>query len=121
MKKLFFLLIFLFILPAAMYPQTKTSPDSAENYIGSQVTVIGVVNQVHLTKTGNYFLNMGGDFPDNTFTAVIFSSDTSKFSDIKSFEGKAVSVTGTVQSYNDKPEIVINNKDQIKLARLKPE
>ena len=121
MKKLYLLLIFLFILHHVLFSQTKVAPDSAENYIGRQVTVIGVVDQVHLTKTGTYFLNMGGDFPDNTFTAVIFASDTSGFGDIKSFKGKAVSVTGTVENYNEKPEIVINKKDQIKLARLKPE
>jgi DNA/RNA endonuclease YhcR with UshA esterase domain len=119
MNKLYFLLFFLFITHAAIYSQTSIPPDSAKYFIGKKVTVTGIVDQVHLTDTGTYFLNMGGKFPDNTFTAVIFSSDSSEFSDIKKFEGKLVAVTDTVKDYKGSPEIIIKKRDQIKLIEIK--
>ena len=121
MNKLNFLLILLFVTSAALYAQTEIPPDSAQNYIGKQVIVTGIVDQVHLTDTGTYFLNMGGKFPDNTFTAVIFSKDSAAFTNIKSFEGKDVAVTGTITDYKGSPEIVLKSSDQIKLIKVRPE
>ena len=121
MNKLYFLLFFLFITPAAIYSQTSIPPDSAKYFIGKKVTVTGVVDQVHLTDTGTYFLNMGGKFPNNTFSAVIFSTDTSEFGDIKKFEGKLVAITDTVKDYKGSPEIILKQRDQIKLTGIRTE
>ncbi len=119
MNKLHFLLILLFVASALLYAQAVIPPDSAKNFVGKQVTVTGIVDQVHLTDTGTYFLNMGGDFPDNTFTAVIFSSDSSAFGNIKNFEGKNVAIQGTITDYKGNPEIVLKSSDQIKLIKIK--
>ena len=121
MKQLHFLLILLFVTSAALYAQTVIPPDSAKNYVDKQVTVTGVVDQVHLTDTGTYFLNMDGKFPDNTFTAVIFSKDSSAFTNIKSFEGKDVAVTGTITDYKGSPEIILKSYNQIKIMKVRPE
>ncbi|MFZ0452904.1 MAG: hypothetical protein WCE54_19440 [Ignavibacteriaceae bacterium] len=58
---------------------------------------------------------MGGNYPDNAFTAVIFKSDTSKFHDVKSWEGKVVEVSGKVQEYQRKPEIVVEEREQVRV------
>ncbi len=121
MKQLYFLLILLFVTSASLYAQTEISPDSAKNFVGKQVTVTGIVDQVHLTDTGTYFLNMGGKFPDNTFTVVIFSKDSSSFMNIKNFEGRDVAITGTVTDYKGSPEIVLKSSDQIKIIKVRPE
>ncbi len=58
---------------------------------------------------------MGGEYPDNAFTAVIFKSDSSKFHDVESWEGKVVEVTGKVKEYQGKPEIEVGEGEQVKV------
>jgi len=118
MHKLNSLIIIILFSSISLFSQTKISPDSAANFINKKVTVMGIVDEVHVTDTGTYFLNMGGKFPDNTFSAVIFASDTSNFGDIKKYEGKGVEITGVVKEYKGNIEIVINKKNQIKFAEI---
>ena len=58
---------------------------------------------------------MGGDYPNNAFTGVIFSSDASKFYSVNSYEGKVVEITGKVKEYQGKVEIIVKEKKQIKI------
>ncbi len=117
MKTKILLSAILFILLISInFAQKKITSKDAANYIDSTVTVVDTVSGVYLSKTGSYFINMGGEFPDNTFSAVIFKSDTSKFHDVKSWEGKVVEVTGEVKEYRGKPEIVVLERKQVKVA-----
>jgi DNA/RNA endonuclease YhcR with UshA esterase domain len=97
------------------FAQEKISAKDAANYIDKSVTVIDTVTGVYLSKSGTYFINMGGDYPDNAFTAVIFKSDTSKFHNVESLEGKVVEVTGKVKEYREKPEIVVEKVKQVRV------
>ena len=118
MKTKILLLSALFILLISTnFAQEKISAKDAANYIDSTVTVVDTVSGVYLSKTGTYFISMGGNYPDNAFTAVIFKSDTSKFHDVESLEGKVVEVTGKVKEYQRKPEIVVKKADQIKIKK----
>lgn len=56
---------------------------------------------------------MGGKYPVNAVSAVIFKSDTSKFHDFESLEGKMVEVTGEVEEYRGKLEIVVGEREQV--------
>ena len=104
----------LFILLISTSPaQEKISARDAAKYVGDTVTVVDTVSGVYLSKSGTYFINMGGEYPDNAFSAIIFNSDTSKFHDVKSWEGKVVEVTGEVREYRGKPEIVVGESRQI--------
>jgi len=58
--------------------------------------------------------DLGGHFPNNTFAAVIFSKDTSKFTNVTALKGKTVDITGPIKLYKDKPQIVLKSADQIK-------
>jgi len=118
MSRLNLLIIVLSFSSIALFSQTKISPDSAGSFINKKVTVIGIVDEIHITNTGNYLLNMGGKYPDNTFTAVIFAADTSNFGNIKIYEGKGVEITGVVKDYKGSPEIVLKKKNQIKFAEI---
>ena len=73
--------------------------------------------QVYKSKKGDYFLDMAGDYPDNVFTGVIFSSDASNFDSVESYEGKVVEITGKVKEYQGKVEIIIKNKEQININK----
>jgi len=83
--------------------------------VGQTVTVEGVVSEVHTAASGRAtFIDIGGRYPNNTFTAVIFSRDVTKFSNVDALNGKTVDITGPVRLHNGKPEIILNDPGQLK-------
>ena len=89
-------------------------PSETKAYVGKPVTVQAAITDVHTARSGATFIDMGGAFPDNEFVAVIFADDAAKFPDASSLEGKTVTITGTVQMYQGKPEIVLKSASQLK-------
>ena len=67
------------------------------------------------SQQGNIYLNLGAAFPKQTFSGFIRSRDAEKIGDAKKFEGKTVAITGKIETYNDKAQIVISAPDQIKV------
>lgn len=91
------------------------TPSDTSKYVGKSVVVEGTVSEVHHAASGKVtFIDMGGQYPDNTFAGVIFSDDAGKFPDVDSLEGKTVDVTGTIKLYQGRTEIILNNAAQIK-------
>ena len=90
---------------------------AAATHIGQTVTVVGVLNNIHQSESKTVFLDIGGAFPDNAFTAVIFARDAAKFANLASFVGKRIAITGKIKTYGDKPEIVLSSADHLKLAK----
>jgi DNA/RNA endonuclease YhcR with UshA esterase domain len=91
------------------------APGAAKSHIGEQVTVEGVVSEVHHAASGRAtFIDMGGRYPNNAFAAVIFESDAGKFPNVDALDGKTVDVSGRIQLYRGKPEIILNDPGQIK-------
>ena len=87
----------------------------AKAHVGQTVTVEGVVSEVHTAASGRAtFIDIGGRYPNNTFTAVIFSRDVTKFSNVDALNGKTVDVTGPVRLHNGRPEIILNDQGRIK-------
>jgi DNA/RNA endonuclease YhcR with UshA esterase domain len=89
-------------------------PSETKAYVGKPVTVQAAISDVHTARSGATFIDMGGEFPDNEFVAVIFADDAAKFPNASSLEGKTVTITGTVQMYQGKPEIVLKSASQLK-------
>jgi exonuclease VII large subunit len=89
-------------------------PADAKAHVGQTVTIEGAVSNVHKVPSGVTFIDMGGQFPDNVFTAVILAKDAGKFPDVSALNGKTVDITGRVQLYNGKPEILLTDAAQIK-------
>ena len=90
-------------------------PKDALAHVGQTVTVEGVVSEVHTAVRSNTtFIDMGGRYPNNAFTAVIFSEDASKFPDVAALNDRIVDVTGTIRLYRGNPEIILNSADQLK-------
>ena len=113
--KILFLLTLFILLISPNFAQEKIAAKDAVDYIGDTVTVVDTVSNVYLSKSGIYFLNMGDQFANNAFTAVIFKRDVSKFHDIKSLEGKVIEVTGRIKFYHGKVEIVVEERGQVKV------
>jgi hypothetical protein len=99
-----FQILLLLFLSQTLFSQKIYTSTEAINHIGE------------FLSRGNIFLNIDGIYPDNPFTAVIFKSDADKFPNIKSLEGKTIIVTGQIKLYRNKPEIILNSPNQIKLV-----
>jgi hypothetical protein len=94
--------------------RAETVPaDQAQAHVGKVVTIEGAVSGIHKSNSGVTFLDIGGQFPNNAFAAVIFKDDAGKFPDISAFGGKTVEVTGSIRLYQGRPEIILNDPAQI--------
>jgi DNA/RNA endonuclease YhcR with UshA esterase domain len=111
MKSLIVLLDFAFAAAPALAqtPAQLIAAAEAMAHVGQSVTVEGAVSNVFVA-----LLDIGGRYPDNPFTAVIFAADAGKFPDVKTLGGKTVDVSGPVKLYKGKPEIVVSDAAQIK-------
>jgi DNA/RNA endonuclease YhcR with UshA esterase domain len=99
-------------------PAEKVIADNeASKYVGESVAVKGIVANVFQSNKGNIFLNFGNPYPNQTLYAVIFSKDAAKFGNVRAYEGKMVVVTGMVQSYKGKAEIILSEPGQISLGK----
>ena len=84
----------------------------ASSQIGQDATVCGTASQFTDTAKASY-LNFGGRFPNHEFSAVFWKSDIS-VGDLSNVVGNEVCITGRVESYRDKPQIVISTLSQIR-------
>jgi DNA/RNA endonuclease YhcR with UshA esterase domain len=101
------------VSPAFADPLT---PQEAAASIGSSATVEGTVSEVFTDrKSGTTFLDMGGRYPNETFSGVIFSEDAGTFPNASALGGRTVDVTGRVTAYQGRPEIILKSADQLKL------
>ena len=68
-------------------------------------------------------MNLGADYPNQSLTLVIGNKERENFSSPPEtyFINKEVSVTGKVELYNGKPQIVILNKNQIIVTPGQPD
>jgi DNA/RNA endonuclease YhcR with UshA esterase domain len=89
-------------------------PSEAASKIGSNALVTGYVADVVIREKVAY-LNFDGKYPKNTFTAVIFPEKFEVFGDLMSYRNKTVEVKGKIGTYGGKPQIILNNKNQIRI------
>jgi DNA/RNA endonuclease YhcR with UshA esterase domain len=107
--------LFAAAIAALAFAQTAPTytPSEAAKHVGETATVTGKVDGFHQSGKGNIFLNMGGAYPNQAFTAFIPSGSAGQFSNPQQYEGKTVSVSGKIQLYKGKPEIVVTSPTQI--------
>lgn len=91
------------------------SPKQSSQHVGKQATVVGVVSQVSTSSGGTTFINFGGRYPNHLFYAVIFKKHASKFQSVYSLQGKTVEITGTIELYKGKPQIIVSSPGQIQM------
>ena len=107
------LLFGLSILSTPTFAQ-DINPVEAPKHIGQTATVRGIVDEVHTSRRGNTFLDLGGKYPNQAFTGVIFKENVSDFPNVESLEGKMVNISGPIQTYHGKPEIILRSASQLK-------
>lgn len=101
------LILLCFIIPCQA---GDIAPADAKAHIGEVVTVHGTVDEVKVSAKA-IFLDFGGKYPNSVFTVVAFNMDWADA--LKAYQGKTISVNGTVVLYKGKPEIMLHKLDQI--------
>lgn len=68
-------------------------------------------------NSGMTLFNLGGAYPNNTMTVVIYKKDRGNWSQdpIKLYDGKKICVTGKQITYQGRPEIVEDKPEQIQV------
>ena len=104
-----------FVFVGVLVAQTGAVYTAAEaaKHIGENATITDKVDGVHQSGKGNIFLNMGGKYPNQTFTAFIPAKSAGQFSDYQKYDGKTVAVSGKIRLYRGKPEIAVTSPSQI--------
>jgi len=106
----------LVLLVAGQQP-TMIAPEQAAQHVGETVVVKGVVSRVHtMASSSTTFIDFGPQYPNQTFTAVIFAKSQSRFPGVDKLVGNTVLVKGTVQLYKGKPEIVLEYAEQLQVV-----
>ncbi len=94
--------------------------DSLNSHIGETVWVCGKVFGVkYLTTSKNTptFINVGAAYPNSPLTLLIRQDVRNRFSykPDQKLTGQSICVTGRLQLYKDKPEIVVKNESEIEI------
>jgi DNA/RNA endonuclease YhcR with UshA esterase domain len=106
-----------FVLWAVGVQAATLSAEEAAKHVGENATVCGVVAAAKYAaqvRGAPTFLDFGKPYPNATFTALILGSDRAKFgTPEKSAQGKQICVTGQIQLYQGKPEIILTDPKQL--------
>ncbi len=100
--------------PAKGEPK-RISATEADKHFEETCIVTGKVAQVTVREKLVY-VNLEKRFPNSPLTAVIFARATNQFGDLKAMEGKPVEVMGRIEEYKEKPQIIVNTTNQLKVV-----
>jgi DNA/RNA endonuclease YhcR with UshA esterase domain len=120
----------LLLLPALTAADEKAkpiTPTEAAKRIGQKCVVeMKVESTGKSARSGVFFLNSEVKYQDpKNFTIFISKAAAEKFKKAKvddpatHFKGKTVRVTGTVKLYRERPEIAVEEPDQVEIVEQK--
>jgi DNA/RNA endonuclease YhcR with UshA esterase domain len=115
-----FVLCLLILIPIS-HAQQKINAEDSYKYVGQTKTVCGVVASTfysYRSRGHPTFLNLNKPHQNQILTIVIWGSDRGKFTNPpeRFFKGKRVCVTGLIETYGGKPEIVVHDPSQIRIG-----
>ena len=98
----------------------RISAAEAAQHVGEVAEVCGrVASAAHIAavKGQPTFLNLDRPYPDQPFNVVIWGSARSRFDapPERAFDGEEICVTGLIETYRGKPQIVVSDPEQIVL------
>jgi len=90
----------------------------AKEHIGEEQIIEGCVVSGYKSSTDTVFLNFEKPYPNQCFTAVIFSSKLMNFPESPQdyYEGKTVRVRGKIKEYKGATEIILEDSSQIEIG-----
>lgn len=110
--KIFFSILALVVVSSLTFSQDTVSSKDAKNFVGETKIVTGKVASVFTSNKGTVLINFDEVHPNSTFVGVIKNSNSGiDYSNIK--KGVILTLSGKIEEYNGKPEIIINEQSQI--------
>ncbi|MBS1509502.1 MAG: hypothetical protein JST86_01580 [Bacteroidetes bacterium] len=102
------------------YSQTEIKLEEVSKHVGDSVKVCGkIYGGIFLERSSGTptFLNVGGAYPNNPLTIVIWADVRKQFEQKPEefYKDKAVCVYGKIELYKDKPQIVLHQVKQLVL------
>jgi DNA/RNA endonuclease YhcR with UshA esterase domain len=94
--------------PVQVYDYTD-----AGNHLGEYAGVKGRILKVYQSRKGTIFFDYCEDYRNCPFSVVLFASNTGGVENPFQYEGKTITVTGLIKSYQGRAEIVLNSQSQI--------
>ncbi|HZW63904.1 MAG TPA: hypothetical protein VFF15_09705 [Flavobacteriaceae bacterium] len=115
---MFRFLVFFLLCTGAYAQECEVTIDNASAFVGKEVTVCGVVTEInspeHISGSPTYF-NMGGLYPNQIFTLVLWGKNKHKFvQGLDHYKGKHLTITGVVELFRGKPQMVLTFPEQVK-------
>jgi len=101
---------------SAISAAPKLTPSDARNHVGETATVCGVASASHASTVRGQptFLNLDRPYPNQIFTAVIWGSERARFGKPEeTYANKRICVTGRIEEYKSKPEIIVRSPSQV--------
>jgi len=115
----FTLSLLLLANPAAAATDSVSAADAIK-HVGEQARVCGVVASAKFASSSKRqptFLNLDRPYPNHIFTAVVFGSDRAAFPYApESLQGQKICVSGKIEMYKGKPEIIVSKPSQIEVS-----
>jgi hypothetical protein len=104
------------LVPSTALAQTTGLPTytatEAAKHIGELATIADKVVAVYQSRDGEIFPDMGGKYPNQTFSTVIPPKRAWSFSDYHKYDGKMVAVFGKITLYRGKPLTIVTTRTQ---------
>ena len=122
MKRFLFITVLTFTgMVASAQTTAVIKPEDAQKYMGQTVTVCGKIFTARFLEQANKkptLLNMGAAFPHQPFTVVVFGESRINFSykPEEFLHEKEICVTGLIQEYKGKPQMIVTKEAEIKIA-----
>jgi DNA/RNA endonuclease YhcR with UshA esterase domain len=90
--------------------------------IGANVCVTGKVVKVARSSGGSFFLDFCDDYKKCPFTVVVFPSSLRDVGDVRELEGKTIEISGKIQDWRGRAEIILRDSRQLKgeAAKIPP-
>ena len=124
MKYLYFLSVFLGI-SITSFTQTKIELTAVSQHIGDSVKLEGKIFGVKTfpgKQNAPTLLNLGADFPHQLITIAVFDSYKTEtiLMPTENNKGDIAIVTGRIELYRGKPQIVVRSTNQLYISSALP-
>ena len=118
MKKIVITLVSVLLSIFSVSAQSKISLEEVPQHMGDSVTVCGKVFGTRFLENSNgrpTLINMGGTYPNELLTVVIYGNDRDKFAGKPEeiCNNKNICVTGRIVAFKGKPQIIITVPEQL--------
>ena len=122
------ILLLITTLSLSSFAQKQIKMEEVKSHIGDSVTVAGVIYDVKVFEDDDKkptltLINLGAQYPHQILTIAVypelFKNTTVVFPDQR-FKGSIANVSGIIELYKGKPQIVIHSAEQLRIVAADP-